>query len=608
MEILLEQRFSYAKIGLVKNYCKLEDKSLYDNSKSNPFDNAPTTTPIDLLAYTPKRNQSAYFIEKVKREDLIDYKQPLFECVKIQHETISDKQIKRHYNNPFANVTIEIFERTIRRNGDKILLTNTHYTKQRRYNSKYFKSYTEKSIFTFDFKTGNFQVIKIQQTNKDKKRGVRLFRTNNFILLKNSLQEVHGIFRPTKLKETSKFKFQEEINEALNDREYRELICKLFDIEAFESLQKLNSFDYFYDKIQEQFIKLRKIKVPNHSYDHLLMHHYPKEKFLKKNDRKLIASVLDMYGVKSKFTIKLIHKYPYFEINTLALLCNLFGNNYQKYISSIDDDVFSKSQVRQNASQFEYHGMFKEFKQLIDSYKISDEDKENVVRILNDPQYIKYIDRNAINDLVDHFRMIDAIRVYDPSVKMKAKTQGEFLKEHRELSKTIAAIKKGWVIKYQYDDKTTMTIEEPIRSFISHEIGGGLKGTDMSSGTTLYPHILKREEEYVEEGGFMHHCVASYADKEKSIIVSIRTEDQSDRVTCEFDIQSGRMIQARHFCNAVPPEMYNSAIETVQDKIRLLARFGTLNWKEKKKVPIMINGVEVKPSGPRQPDDLPFLI
>jgi hypothetical protein len=187
--------------------------------------------------------------------------------------------------------------------------------------------------------------------------------------------------------------------------------------------------------------------------------------------------------------------------------------------------------------------------------------------------------------------MIDAIRVYDHSIKMKAKTQKEFNDEHRELSKTIAAINKGWVIEYVYDIKTIESIQEPI---------------SIDENTNLYPHILKREEEYVEEGKFMHHCVASYADHEKSIIVSIRTDDSLNRVTCEFDIQTGRLVQARHFCNGVPPSEFNEPIEVLKDKLRLMARYGTLNWKEKRKTAVLINGKEVVSNGPTKITDTLF--
>jgi hypothetical protein len=84
------------------------------------------------------------------------------------------------------------------------------------------------------------------------------------------------------------------------------------------------------------------------------------------------------------------------------------------------------------------------------------------------------------------------------------------------------------------------------------------------------------------------------------MIVSLRTEDKSDRVTCEFNISDGRLIQAKHFSNAQPPKYFEHAIDAISDLTRLHARFGTLNWLKKDKVPIKINGVEI-PLEKREP-------
>jgi hypothetical protein len=583
MEILLEQRFRCATIVLYKNYCKLQDfqKYKYDSSYSDPF----SVQSIDLLKPFSRKNQQ-YFIEMDSHLAPSTYQYPKFEVVK-EHMTMSDTQIKRHYNNPFARVKINIYERSIKKRGDKIIINNTEFHKERQPNFKYFNSITNRTIFTFDFRTGNFQII--HTTSRGKKKGTKVFRTNNFNYLKEALRNSPGIFRLNRLNENKKYK--NESQELINDNEFNNIIAKIFGIDAF-ALNKMDSYGGFYNKIMELFVKIRKIKIPNHSYEHLLEYNYPKEILLKKNGRKLVASVLDLYGIKSKYTIKLLHNYPYLNLISITKLCLLFGQHYQKYLSSINESLFAKSQTQER----EVRAFFSitDYKVQIYNFKIGDIEKENIVRILNDNQFQKPITEEVISDIYDHFNMIDKIRVYDNKISMKAKTYLEFVNEHRELSKTVSAIKKGWVIEYVYDDKTIEQIEEPISINI---------GTDIDDTTIFIPHILKREEEYIEEGKFMHHCVASYADHERSMIVSIRNPNGLDRVTCEFEIQSGRLIQARHFCNATPPEDYNDVIEDVKDKVRLLARYGTLNWKEKRKAPVLINGKEVKHDTPTQMDD-----
>jgi hypothetical protein len=183
--------------------------------------------------------------------------------------------------------------------------------------------------------------------------------------------------------------------------------------------------------------------------------------------------------------------------------------------------------------------------------------------------------------------MLEKIREYDPNIRMRASNPSKFHEEHTELSKLITQIKKGWVMQYFYPEKTLNEIQQPINS--------------------IYPLVLTREEEYIEEGRFMHHCVASYAEYDTSMIVSLRTEDGQDRVTCEFKISDGRLIQSRHFSNQAPPKYFEHSIEHVSDIIRLHARFGTLNWLKKDRVPIMINGIEI-PTEKREPRRLNDLI
>jgi hypothetical protein len=92
----------------------------------------------------------------------------------------------------------------------------------------------------------------------------------------------------------------------------------------------------------------------------------------------------------------------------------------------------------------------------------------------------------------------------------------------------------------------------------------------------------------------MHHCVATYSDKDKSIIVSIRNDDATNRVTCEFDCQTGKLIQARHFCNRTPPPELELAVYEIEKKSIHYARFGILHALDKRKVPIKINGIEIR--------------
>jgi hypothetical protein len=188
--------------------------------------------------------------------------------------------------------------------------------------------------------------------------------------------------------------------------------------------------------------------------------------------------------------------------------------------------------------------------------------------------------------------MIKKLREYIPDLSLKSKNIDDFDKEHTELSKMMKFIKKGYVTEYRFADKMIEDVESPIKVKIN------LSEDELNPEWVTpeyYPHILKREEDYDEEGRTMHHCVASYSDKDRSIIISVRTNDGKDRVTCEFDCQTGNMIQARHFCNAQPPADIALAIDELKKKTTIYARMGILHCIEKKQVPVKINGIEIVP-------------
>ena len=585
MEILLQQRFVSAKIDLIKDYCKLGDKSYFESRKDfNALLNVKETKkliPIDLVKRDGRGVNGKFFSSPIKTTEDTHYR------VMFEHagsfETQDDRHIKRHYNNPLANVKVTILERSIIKKGNKVSIKSLIYTKTRQFNHRYFKTSTEKTIFTFDFDSGNFQIISFNGGVKNK----GLFRTNSFLRLKFALRYSPSIFELDSYEGfiKPKHKFHEEYKKAIDNKEHQRVITKLFNLEPYH-LAKKDNYASFYDKIVEIFIKHKKIGVPDHSYKHFLEHHYPTERLLKKNGRKLISAVLDRYSIKSKLLVKIFHKYPFVDFYAMIKLCAILGDNHTKYIGSLPDELFSISQITSDETPpFDY---YQTFLARVLNFDIKEVEKENLIKLLSDKKNLKAFTSHYMDEIYDHFNMIDKVRKYDDSLMFRAKSYAEFCDEHLQLSKMMNAIKKGWVIQYVFEEKTVLEIEHPI-TYLQE---------------TYYPIILKREEEYVEEGSFMHHCVASYVDHDKSIIVSIRNEDASNRITCEFNIQSGKMVQARHFCNRLVPEEFEEALNIVQDKIRLHSRFGTLNWKEKKKVAYKINGVEVIPEKPKTASDL----
>jgi hypothetical protein len=608
MEDILTQRFNYASITLYRNYCKLDEKKqnrttfnddldfldeeddfFVVKNTSGGFIRNPSIGKIVTIPPKTNNKKTRFFYSGSNLEERLQLNYAMGK--NHSFDTSDDRHIKQHFNNPFSEISVNTVERSIRRHGDKITLKLYRHTKYRGFNSIYFRKTTSVQSLTYNTKTGNFTTLNMEMMPK---KNSKHFRTNNFNSLENIIMRGGILDMRTYIDKESRIFSNHSI--IFDNHTFMESINNEFKFNQ-QTKNKKNTVSLFsgiefIDLLTNKFIEDKKIKVSNNPF-FWIKKFYPTEKYLKKNDRKLIASILDMFKIKSKVTIKLMHENNLFDIYSVSLLCYLFGNNFSKYVGSIDPSLFQKSKIDISDNTWGNIKMFVN-DNINHSFKISNIEKENIVKIINKLTDKISIGKRFISELVDHFNMIHKLRTYYPDLYLKSRTYDEFHNEHLELSKMMSLIKKGWVVEYQFVDKMVDDVEKPIDVKINlGESEPHVDCKELVGEITFYPHILKREEEYDEEGKFMHHCVASYSDKDRSIIISIRTEDKQDRVTCEFDCQTGTLIQAKHFCNRQPPGDMELAIEKLENKTKYYARMGLLHSLEKKKVLIKINGIEI---------------
>lgn len=616
VEILLYQRFSYAKIVPYKNYSKIPRNTVehsgihkqltyedrYSGNLITEYYDGDEGVGLTPMLDQAKNKNTRFFIwkDEYRNIPIIKYaSKHKVDGVSGVFYTTKDRHIKKYYAEPFCEILVVILERSIIRKGDKVTIKTNRFTKNRCFNQKYFTQRRLTTSVTFDMAKGDFLIIESNKRRGNK--GPVTFRKNSFYALDSFIKNTDGPFKFLRNHLSKNNILYKELHGIFDDKEFNKTLYSVFNRMVSFPTDGTLFGNLFYEEVMRWFINTKRIKTPN-DYKELLLRYYPTEKYLKKNDRKLIASILDVFQIKSKITIKLLHEKPNLDLRSLIILCGLLGDQYQKYIGSIPKDMFGGISTNNHLPPSSLKVMImmsNDYKN--HSYDITDVEKENLVKVLtSEPIRGVTVNENFIGLVRDHFRMIDRIREYDSNIRMRANTMAKFHIEHMELSKIISQIKKGWVIQYFYPEETLRQIQQPTKVFKSIEIGPKLMGTDMDDFITITPHVLTREEEYIEEGKFMHHCVASYADTDTSIIVSLRTEDLQDRVTCEFNISDGRLMQAKHFSNSRPPKQFEHVIETVNDLIRIHARFGTLNWLKKDKVPIKINGVEI-PLEKREP-------
>lgn len=589
---ILTQRFNFFEITPYKNYSLLSSKPEQNKAARVELE----TTGIDRISLfleelggvADMRESHMLYLHNKKQakkkntkyfycdENLSDEKVRLFPLGTFY--TQDERHLKRHFGNPFSSVKTTIYERTINMSDDKLSIRFTRFEKTRSVNCKYFKKHSYSMGVSMNLKTGN---IVIYQGDK---KLVKI-RQNSFKFL---MEVLTNFLRKTKDcvgyfmigNQNKNLEINKKYVEAFNDVEFNKT---LFHVISSKSPEFNTSYpndekeiaNFAYKGFMRLFVNVNNIKVPN-DYEDLMLNWYPTKPFLKKNDNKLIVSVLDRIGLKSKSIAKLVHKNPKIDISKLTLLGKYFGySNVHKYIHNLSPLYFSndwKLFDEQTAIESMYSVLNERFE-----YDIKDSERSLLLKMMN--EFFNYDTisgstvKGQIRQFNDHLDLITRIRRHIPEMEIRCHNLKDFHKEHIEFSKIERSIKKGYSIEYKFEDKLVKTIEEPI----------------VCDDVTYYPVILKIDAEYTEEGAHMHHCVATYADRENSVIVSLREDSTigSERVTCEFE-PNKEIVQSKYFCNAVPPERFVESLEILKQRVKEYK--GSIKSISKEKIPLVING------------------
>jgi hypothetical protein len=643
MEELFKQSFSYARIHLFRNYSNIGIRNIIEKvvpdrtvvssavTEDNIFSECPltikrfvvsavkkesvndlvlylkdskhffhTTTPTDSFVRNDKKGMPTIMCDEIK---LVNVK-PIIDNSGSNvafFETTEDRHIKQHFNNPFAKIEINKIERWIKRDDNKITLKFYVGSRNRNVNSIYFSKATSSTTITFNLKTGNFTIV-VYTSGRGKKK--KHFYCNSFNALKTSLPVFYNIRESHIDKRSILYKQYVEIFDTIQFQFAVKLALGFDDI-SFGSSSEILSSDFIY-RWMRRFIEIKKIKLPNDGADRLLRYYYPTEKFLKKNNRKLVAAVLDRFKAKSNITIKILHQYPAASIQSIVLLCRLFGNEFPKYIGNINEYFFcgndeqndapSKSILLDNREHFQ---------------DLQDSEKENIVHILNDLCSVSPIVPHAltvISTITDHFNMIYRIRDFYPDMKLTPRKWETFQAEHLHIARIEREIQRGYSIEYLYDPYVLREIETPIETTELNEqpimylpnIKDRIEYDKMYANyptsasivkRVFEPKLLRTSDDYFEEGLYMNHCVSGYLNSEWSIIVSLRLG--KERVTCEFDVKTRICHQSKYFSNQKPPVYFEKALKILSDRIKSISY--PISSIDKKRVDLIINGVEVKP-------------
>jgi len=607
---ILVQRYTFSEIHPFRDYSKLSEKP--KNLGFNTFDVFTKTKDDFEDIFTPSYSRTTIELEsksELRRKNTKFFYSPeptginiplngFFSYKNGAYFTKNDKQIKRHFGRAFSSVETYLYERSIIQNGDKLTIKLFTHTKKRFVNCKYFKKASTINGISINLKTGDITTFEKAYNSPQMKA-----RKNTFANVMMALESPITWFNERAVKCINNTDFESckriknEIGEEFNDKTFHQTLYHFFNTFQNHRTEEpnYNSKDecreWIYNNLIDLFVLIKGIKTPN-NYRRLISICYPTKPFLKRNDNKLIAAILDRLGIKSKQTVRILHQIPNADIRGLFRLKRYFGDGLFKYLSNIDVRLFDET-LPTKVSPYN-NNFYKEKVTYENTFDLNDTEKYNLIKLFEEfsknnenNHRLESVFNSQLNQVDDHFHMIKKLRDYYPDIMMRAKTWQEFHNEHLELSRLDRLIKKGSVIEYVFDEKLISTIEEPIKVW---ELDGIVHNEKYRM---YYPVLLKQEMEYSEEGSHMHHCVASYSNKEISIIVSLRADSPvgTERVTNEFDVRDKTCTQSRYFCNQTPPEHFEDALDAL--KRRITNYKYSIKSTEKRVIPLTINGIEV---------------
>jgi hypothetical protein len=231
-----------------------------------------------------------------------------------------------------------------------------------------------------------------------------------------------------------------------------------------------------FDLLVDFHLDKKKIK-PHDSVYFSIRHEYPKIKWLKLNEYKFLPSILDSYGIKTKYLIGEINKNETKDINirSVRYLCKLFGENYVDYLKQIE----WVNHCWFTPSNKKYHKLK------------NDAEKKFMIKLINNWEK-ETIQNNNLLEMVNQLLSIrEFLETKNINLKFNAKNDTEFELIYKQWENMKLHFKKGYRIRYFMPSDFVSEIEKDI----------------IVDGLVFKPTILKTEEDYNMEGFIMKNCM-----------------------------------------------------------------------------------------------------
>lgn len=447
--------FENYQTNFFKNYC-----DIISTNNSQNFDNFVWDNISDF-------NDFSFFVKESSHSDKDSY--------------------EKNFSNPLCSVLKHYVTLVVEKKSSKVCIKFFHGFLARKEGNTWYKKNKNLDYISVNTDTGDVYVGYVYHFHK-KRKFIKSVRRNVFFkkpiqTLKSSVQNL-----------LSKFTNQsyEITTQAFEDF--------LVNIDGKSEFYSLN----FEERLFKFYLDKRGYKYPNNFSIYSDLFYGPNlKKIMKKNGKKIVDGVMEMYGLKGKKIKNALHVCTNLNLNLYSFAKKVFG----EWISQENDDstlglLNSNHSIEiRNVSQFLNFVSKEELKKVYSLFKQA------------------YIHQNLDQwTFLDHIRMYTELKMLgELNIKWKSWSNKEdFRNEHLDWTDKLQHYKMGNYYRiypqYFYDELLNPIEEE------------------------YYAVILDNSSSYNEESCTQSNCVKGYIGKASSLIISLRknSTNSDERATLEY--------------------------------------------------------------------------
>jgi hypothetical protein len=312
-----------------------------------------------------------------------------------------------------------------------------------------------------------------------------------------------------------------------------------------KSYKEKPSVNELYDIIVDFHLSQKNIKGHDNVY-YDIMDTYPSKKYLKLNDNKFLPSVLDSFGIKSKFLIKELNTTEA-PINLIALnyICKLFGENYLDYIKKIN---------------WKQHCCETRIPKIKSEELKNDVEKNSFVKLINNWNSTSINLESIFTGLNNILKLRKELESKGVMIVLNAKNDNQFNGLLERLISLKQYYQRGYKIKFNYSREFLEDIEEDI----------------IHDGETFKVKVLVSEDDFINEGVFMKNCMAKQFNN-GILYTFLRGSLKNKHINIQY--RKGNVVQSYGKSNTPVSSIFLPFIDILNKKF---SKYQDLTWIKEK--------------------------